>query len=320
MVVYEFGVEDLARTHFAISPLFELVRSLRALVEPSRSAFHLPWIEDLRGRLGGIDLLPAIELVPPGGYTPDFIAPPPSTPLADIEDELDLVRRTSPARVRREIGIRFRGKRVPATVQPLLEHPRRELNRLCDTFGEYWDRAIAPHWPRIKALLRADIDHNARRLATGGAEALFHDLHHAVSWHGSELRVEGDWTARVQLEGQGLLLVPSAFIWQRPMSITDPPWQPTVVYPARGVATLWESAPTSPQALAALLGKTRANLLAMLDAPRSTTELARRLDVSAGGVSQHLGVLRASGLVTPQRDGRSVLYVRTPLADELVSG
>ena len=27
MVVYEFGVQDLARTHFAISPLFELARS-----------------------------------------------------------------------------------------------------------------------------------------------------------------------------------------------------------------------------------------------------------------------------------------------------
>jgi hypothetical protein len=74
MVIYEFGVQDLARTHFAISPLFELTQSLRAMVEPSRSAFHLPWIEGLRGRLHGLDLLPAIELVPPRGYTPDFIA------------------------------------------------------------------------------------------------------------------------------------------------------------------------------------------------------------------------------------------------------
>ena len=320
MVTYEFEVEDLARMHFATSPLCELAQSLRALVEPSRSAFHLPWIEDLRGKLGGIDLLPAIELVPPRGYTPDFIAPPPSTPLAEIEDELELVRRTSPARVRKEIGIRFRGRRVPPAVQPLLDHPRRELNRLCDAFAEYWERAIAPHWPRIQALLRADIDHHARRLANAGADALFSDVHHAVSWHGRELRVDIDWTERVALEGRGLLLVPSAFVWERPMVITDPGWQPTLVYPARGVAMLWEGAPTSPEALAALLGRTRANLLAILDAPRSTTELARRLGVSAGGVSQHLGVLRAGGLVTPQREGRSVLYVRTRLADALVSG
>src|SRR3954451_18028718 len=104
MVIYEFGVQDLARTHFAISPLFELTQSLRALVEPSRSAFHLPWIEGLRdGRLSGL------ELVPPRGYTPDFIAPPPSTLLGEIGDDLAVVRCTSPARVRKEIGIRFRG-------------------------------------------------------------------------------------------------------------------------------------------------------------------------------------------------------------------
>jgi biotin operon repressor len=320
MVIYEFGVQDLARTHFAISPLFELTQSLRAMVEPSRSAFHLPWIEGLRGRLGGLDLLPAIELVPPRGYTPDFIAPPPSTPLAEIGDELEAMRRTSPARVRMEVGIRFRGRRVPASVQPLLDHPRRELGRLCDTFAEYWDRAIEPHWPRIKALLRADVEYHSRRLADGGADELFADLHHMVVWHGSELSVDSQYSVRAPLGGQGLLLVPSAFTWQRPMTITDAPWQPTLVYPARAVATLWESAPTSPQALAALLGGTRAAVLTALEAPRSTTELARRLGVSAGGVSQHLGVLRGAGLVTTQRAGRSVLYVRTPLADGLVRG
>src|SRR3954447_2904090 len=321
MVIYEFGVQDLARTHFAISPLFELTQSLRALVEPSRSAFHLPWIESLRdGRLSGLDLLPAIELVPPRGYTPDFIAPPPSTPLGEIGDDLAVMRRTSPARVRQEIGIRFRGRRTPAAVQPLLDHPRREVGRLCDTFAEYWERAIEPVWPRIKALLRADVEYRARRLADGGADALFADLHHMVEWRGGELYTESLFEERVELGGRGLLLIPSAFVWQRPMMITDPPWHPTVVYPARGVGTLWQTAPTSPEALAALLGQTRADVLTALEAPRSTTELARRMDGSAGGVSQHLGVLREAGLVSAQRQGRSVLYVRTPLADALVRG
>jgi DNA-binding transcriptional ArsR family regulator len=205
-------------------------------------------------------------------------------------------------------------------VQPLLDHPRRELNRLCDTFAAYWERAIAPHWPRIQSLLRADIDHRARQLADGGATALFRDLHREVAWKANELHVEHAVDLRYPLEGQGLLLVPSVFTWKRPMLIADPPWQPTVIYPARGVATLWESAPASPDALASLIGRTRADLLTALDAPRSTTDVARRVGVSAGGVSQHLKVLREAGLVSGQREGRSVLYVRTPLADELVSG
>jgi len=44
------------------------------------------------------------------------------------------------------------------------------------------------------------------------------------------------------------------------------------------------------------------------------------MGVSPGGVSQHLTVLRDAGLVSSQREGRSVLYVRTPLADGLVRG
>jgi DNA-binding transcriptional ArsR family regulator len=114
--------------------------------------------------------------------------------------------------------------------------------------------------------------------------------------------------------------VPSAFGWERPFSITDAPWQPTLIYPARGVAMLWEPGEPAPDGVAALVGRTRAELLAALDAPRSTTELAACLGVSPGGASQHLSVLRAAGLVTGRREGRSVLYVRTPLADSLAAG
>jgi DNA-binding transcriptional ArsR family regulator len=84
------------------------------------------------------------------------------------------------------------------------------------------------------------------------------------------------------------------------------------------VATLWEQeTAVTPEGLAGVLGRTRAALLADLAAPRSTTELARRHGITPGGTSQHLGALRRAGLVTGRRDGRSVLYVRTPLGDGL---
>jgi DNA-binding transcriptional ArsR family regulator len=59
-------------------------------------------------------------------------------------------------------------------------------------------------------------------------------------------------------------------------------------------------------------------LLAELGTPVSTTDLARRLGLTPGGVSQHLQALAAAGLVAGERDGRSVLYLRTPVADRLV--
>ena len=40
--------------------------------------------------------------------------------------------------------------------------------------------------------------------------------------------------------------------------------------------------------------------------------------MSAPGVCHHLIALRDAGLVTARRDGRAVLYVRTPPADALL--
>ena len=55
MVRFVFAVEDLARTRFAISPMWELVGSLTALRDPSTAALHLPWLRSLSpsGPVGG---------------------------------------------------------------------------------------------------------------------------------------------------------------------------------------------------------------------------------------------------------------------------
>ena len=60
-------------------------------------------------------------------------------------------------------------------------------------------------------------------------------------------------------------------------------------------------------------------LLAALGAPASTSQLARAFGMSTGAVGDHLTVLRNSRLVERARSGRSVLYRRTGLGDELVS-
>ncbi|MDG4808648.1 helix-turn-helix domain-containing protein [Micromonospora sp. WMMD1120] len=59
-------------------------------------------------------------------------------------------------------------------------------------------------------------------------------------------------------------------------------------------------------------------LLTELVAPLSTTELARRSGMTAGGVSQHLGALRAAGLVLTHRRGRTLISARTDLAEALL--
>jgi DNA-binding transcriptional ArsR family regulator len=277
-------------------------------------------VEQVRGRLGDVDLLPLLALLPPDGYVPDFITPPPESPLMRIEDELDLIRRTPARQVRKELDIfaRQHGGRFPAAAEPLLRHPQREVARLADVMAEYWRRAVEPYWPRILALLSADLRHRATRLTETGPAGLFGDLHPAITFGGEWLHIDQPWQGTVELQGQGLLLVPTVFSWQRPSVISVEPWQPTVIYPARGVALLWEPDHEAAPELGALLGATRARILTALDAPQSTTELANRIGTTPGGVSQHLSVLTKARLVARTRERRVVLYARTQLGDDLV--
>jgi DNA-binding transcriptional ArsR family regulator len=321
MVRFVFSVEDLVRTRFAVSPMFELVRSLVALRDPSHAAVHVPWLRSLSGRLQGLDLKQAVALLPPRGYSPDFIMPPPSGPLGSIEEDLAALRATRAAQIRDEMEL-FRAQHPKAgeTVDRWVAHPRREVGRLADMLEAYWQRAVEPVWPRVRAFLDADIAYRSRRLTEAGPAALFADLGAGIAWADRALEVVvARHEATIELEGRGLLLMPSAFSAVRPLVIDRAPWQTTLVYPARGVATLWEDAPLAPEGLARLLGTTRAAVLGDLAAPRSTTEISERLKISPAGASHHLTALRDAGLLAARRDGRSVLYVRTSLGDALVT-
>src|SRR5919107_5024899 len=106
MIVWEFGFEDLARTRFAISPMWEAIASLRVALDPARGALHLPWLTELRdGRLRELDLRAIAALVPPRGYIPDFLTPPPTGPLAHIDEDLEQMRATPLGQVRKELGL-----------------------------------------------------------------------------------------------------------------------------------------------------------------------------------------------------------------------
>nr|WP_279433286.1 winged helix-turn-helix domain-containing protein [Micromonospora sp. KC606] len=68
------------------------------------------------------------------------------------------------------------------------------------------------------------------------------------------------------------------------------------------------SAPgTSTQALANLLGRTRASVLtAIADGVSTTGSLARRLDISSAAARRHTTVLREAGLITTRRHHNNV--------------
>ena len=80
---------------------------------------------------------------------------------------------------------------------------------------------------------------------------------------------------------------------------------------------VWESDSPPSAALANLIGRPRATILQQLAVPATTGELAANIGVTPGAVSQHLSALLAARLVARERQGRSVIYLRTTLADAL---
>ena len=300
---------------FAFSPLWETVASFRVLLDPGRHALHLPWVEQTRGKLGELDLAPLYALVRPDGYMPDFLVPPPTTPLPSFEDEMARLSETPAATIVREVGY-LKGSRDG--VGPDREHllkayltdPTATLGRLAESLLRYHEVVVASHWPRLRVLLEGDVLKPAQALAFGGPEALFDDLHPSVRYSDGLLEVEKPFQIEgVTPGGRGILLVPCAFAWPKLYAIIEEPWQPSLVYAPRGAAKLWVSSRSDVEdALEAALGLGRASVLKGLAIPRTTTELARQLGVSPGTTSEHLSRLRRAGLVEPHRSGRRVFY------------
>ncbi|MGK5499453.1 DUF5937 family protein [Streptomyces sp. URMC 125] len=258
------------------------------------------------------------------------------------EEEIARVRAADPAVAREEIARSpacAPGAAGGAVVRGMLADPERAVRTLAGLLERVWEALVAPHWPRLRALLEADVSFHARLLAEGGLDRLFTALRSRVSWDDGTLSVDLPHDHAHNPGGEGVTLLPSAFVWpgavggavlppgparlpggERPGSTARPAGagRAVVVYPARGVGGLWAGpADGPPRALARLLGAHRAAVLAALDEPASTTDLAVRLGLAPSSVSAHLRTLREAGLLSSHRVRHRVLYERTPLGASL---
>ncbi|MFI5833008.1 DUF5937 family protein [Micromonospora sp. NPDC051300] len=316
-VTLRFSAADLRRCRFAVSPVLETLSAVRLLSPREGVGPHRRWFDALDTR--ELDLRPIAALQPRRGYTPDFLSPPPTGPHARFEDELAAVAASDHARVRAEVRRALAdtpGAAESATGRLLLGDPARVLRTLVATVRQAWEVLVEPVWPQVRGLLDADVGFQTRRLAEGGLDRLFAELHPLLRWNNGVLTREYGDDEHRDMRGEGLALVPSAFKWDQVVVIVDRPWQPTVIYPARGLGTLWQPLSTDRHAaLGRLIGRTRAALLLDLDEPASTTTLAHRHALAAGTVSGHLSVLRDAGFVTGQRHRHEIRYRRTPLGE-----
>lgn len=326
-LVLELGVADLAGTRFAISPLHETLRALPLLANPDRSPVNRPWVRwalaelDRRSlRLPGIWPLIVTDLP----YWPEFLFPAPAGKSPSLDEELVRLCATPDDQVRASLRRVFGSGRWPDSATDLLERPREALAEIAAEVADYHERLIAPHWERMRSVFEADISYHAELLAGGGARSLFSELHPGLRWSEGKLLMTDTDTGPddpVTLGPDGLVLVPSVFNWPDWSIKKSTSTQTTLLYPARGAATVWASSEATAgdaTAVELLLGAPRARLLEALCSPATTTALARRLGVTPSAVSQHLTVLHRGGLVDRHRSGRTVLYQTSELGRALL--
>lgn len=314
-----FTEEDLTKVRIAPTPdpLWEIANSLDRLQTRRGRWAYAPWYRSTRSaltadpvlrRMVGSMLLP---LFPRASYFPDFLTP--SAGSDGLDAGIDAILTTPQARVTSELK-----------TLALVHHAPKWAPRLADgslhaslatSLRAYHQQLIQPYQDVMREALDADRARRDRALARGGVERLLGSFYPLMRWSSPVLEVKYPYTKTLHLAGRGLLLTPSYFCWEFPITLADSDLPPVLTYPV-----LPEVTPTTPgkPPTAALLGTTRAAVLRATASALTATEIATQVGIGAPTTSHHLGVLRENGLVSTHRHDKVVLHVLTPLGAALL--
>ncbi|MET9674590.1 winged helix-turn-helix domain-containing protein [Streptomyces sp. NPDC006482] len=269
------------------------------------------------------------ELVTEDGYIPDFLLQP---SLDDFAEALEAAASTPAEQLALDLGIpEVRGgngrlSRPGPWARELAQGSPSATRTLVADTRRYFHTSVEPLWPRISSDTLTDRALRAEMLLRGGVDALLTTLSTTWRWQAPTLHLPSASAYDIPLCGRGLLLVPSWFA-TGPLVMYRPQAATVLVYPLHdndstgtGTAGGTDGRDGRPEALAALLGRTRAHVLALLRTPATTTALAERAAISLPAASRHTHVLRDAGLVDTTRTGVAVLHTLTPLGHTLLAG
>ncbi|MEU4122445.1 MULTISPECIES: ArsR/SmtB family transcription factor [Streptomyces] len=314
-----FTVEDLFNVTFAGGPLpmVELAMAMVAWQRTDEAAVFGRWRARVGQELRPQQVRPLLDLLRPDGDNPQFVEPYART----LEEGLAAVRAAAPLLTGEQFARAAARAPGPDTwLRALWGRDREAWNQLDGALTAAHEGVVAPYWARIRQSFQADVAWRTRLLAAHGIRACLASTHPDAAWSGTVLEVDRPPHYEVRLGGRGLVLMPSPFWTGRPLVAEHPDGPHVLLYPALTPLPLTSPGPVE-GALDALLGRTRAAVLQRLVQRRTTTELARDLDISLPSVSEHTRTLRAAGLITTERDGKAVLHSVTGLgADLLHSG
>jgi len=326
MIRIEFTTEDLARTRVAATfgPFAETVLGLGSLRMTHPDRLAAPWRCSSDRTTSEL----ATFLSPRGVAQIDLFTV--TGPAEDFVQAAEAVLGAPDQSLTAEISAVNSSGTDPTWLAGIRRAELPARRRLAEVIDRTFRRLVEPHWPAMRAALEAERVRLQRQLADGGVEQLLTTFHPQARWSSGvlELPTAGQWSltpVRARLNGCGLVLVPSMLcpIGPVPFFPYDGDGPAVLLYPMQtdlATHTRWWSRPngSSMSSLAALLGRTRAAALEAIANGCTTTELAKRLGVSAANASQHATALRGAGLVTSLRDRNRMMHSLTPLGADLL--
>lgn len=316
MIRIHFSAGDLARVTFPAEPepLWEAALAARALGDRAIPSVARRWRRQVAPLIRP-SMRPLFKLIGPAGQFPDFLTPEVETP--GLEPAVAMLMET-PAEVVREVL----EPHLPAEIDPfmrgLLAGTAGSRRALGNAVREFHHHALATSGMELERRYGADLALRSRAVLQHGVEGLLSGLHPEIDWEAPVLTSYGIGlgpTLDVELAGRGLLLYPSSLTAEcLVLDVADR--RPVLVYPCADLPAADE---VDVDALAELLGRTRAAVLRSLTASASTTQLARRTGISLASASDHTRVLRNAGLVTTHRTAGTAHHSLTPTGHRLLT-
>jgi DNA-binding transcriptional ArsR family regulator len=268
---------------------------------------------------------PLFKLIAPAGQFPDFLTP--AVPTPGLEPAVEALMNTPASVVRDELGP-WLPPEVDKFMQGLLAGRAGSRRALGNAVRDFHLEVLAPSSTELQRRYGADLALRSRALLHSGLDALLSSLHPDIEWSTLDYKPGGSAgvlttyglnagpTLDIHLNGRGLQLYPSA-LTSECLALDAPDRRPILVYPCADLPT---EDLADVDALADLLGRTRATVLRALTHSATTTQLSRRTGISLPSTSDHTRILRNAGLITTHRTNGTALHSLTPTAQRLLTG
>ncbi|MGP3977138.1 helix-turn-helix domain-containing protein [Streptomyces sp. 8N114] len=325
MITIPLSADALAATRFAVSPLMQVGTVLHPHRPRTLGGNSLSYGEVSRVlREHRLHLLAAIrELVhafEPVFYSPVFLTPPAAAgrtpePSEDLHRIASAPSRVVAWQLSCLLGVQPKnGRAALAALRTLREAADRGegdfAERLACELDTFWLRGFSRTWQTVAAQATDDIALRTRLLADHGMGYALGSLHEALCYGNGALRLLDRHSVEVSAGGH-LVLFPSPWAHSLVLTVDPQGRRPAfLVYPT-SPSTASATTGRADRPLEGKLGPTRYALLADLDVPRTTTQLAALHHLSPSTVSYHLALLHRAGLVTRARTRNFVYYQRT---------